>query len=104
MCANTRSRRNALKRTGISNFRWCDLRHTWASGLIKHGTSLYDLQEMGGWESAVMTRRYEHRAPENLTRHSSVIDGLLGNTVASQGAKKHSGRSARIKRNTLIQQ
>lgn len=53
---NTRGWKSVLKRAGIDNFRWHDLRHTWASWLIQHDTPLYDLQEMGGWKSAEMLR------------------------------------------------
>lgn len=45
---NTKAWRNALKRSGIADFRWHDLRHTWASWLIQNGTPLFHLQEMGG--------------------------------------------------------
>ena len=36
--ANTCAWRSALVRAGVSNFRWHDLRHTWATGLLQLGT------------------------------------------------------------------
>src|ERR1051326_2306582 len=45
---NTRAWRQALKRAGIKNFRWHDLRHTWASWHVQAGTPLQALQELGG--------------------------------------------------------
>lgn len=81
---NTRGWRSALVRAGIENFRWHDLRHTWASWLVQHGTPLYDLQEMGGWKSAEMVRRYAHLAPAQMARNAAVIDSLLHVTTTSQ--------------------
>lgn len=81
---NTRGWRAALVRAGIENFRWHDLRHTWASWLVQHGTPLYDLQEMGGWKSAEMVRRYAHLAPAQMARNAAVIDPLLHVTTMSQ--------------------
>lgn len=74
---NTRGWRAALRRAGIENFRWHDLRHTWASWLVQNGTPLYDLQEMGGWRSAAMVRRYAHLAPAQMARHAAVVARLL---------------------------
>ena len=81
---NTRAWRNALKRAGIENFRWHDLRHTWASWLIQNGTPLYSLQEMGGWQSSEMVRRYAHLAPANMSQHAEVVGSLLYGTNTSQ--------------------
>lgn len=69
--------RAALKRAGIENFRFHDLRHTWASWLVQSGVPLSALQEMGGWESIEMVQRYAHLAPNHLTQHAKQIDSFL---------------------------
>jgi integrase len=56
----------ALDRAGIADFRWHDLRHTWASWHVQGGTPLFALQDLGGWESAEMVRRYAHLAADHL--------------------------------------
>lgn len=70
----------ALDRAGIDNFRWHDLRHTWASWLTQQGVPLNVIQEMGAWESAEMVRRYAHLAPEQFAQHARVVDSLLNGT------------------------
>ena len=74
---NTRAWGKALKRAGIENFRWHDLRHTWASWHVQAGTPLNVLQELGGWESIEMVRRYAHLAPEHLKQYVGNVGGLL---------------------------
>ncbi len=78
--ANTRQWREALKRAGIEDFRWHDLRHTWASWLAQEGTPLNVLQELGGWESETMVRRYAHLAPPQLVEHAERIAAKLDGT------------------------
>ncbi|HEY2464885.1 MAG TPA: site-specific integrase [Steroidobacteraceae bacterium] len=56
----------ALRRAEIKYFRWHDLRHTWASWHVQNGTPLFVLQELGGWESVEMVRRYAHLAADHL--------------------------------------
>jgi integrase len=50
----------------VSDFRWHDLRHTWASWHVQNGTPLKVLQEMGGWASIEMVMKYAHLAPDHL--------------------------------------
>jgi integrase len=85
--ANTKAWKNALKRAGIEDFRWHDLRHTWASWLVQNGTPLNVLQEMRAWESDGMVRRYAHLAPAQLAKHAEVITSLLDDTIAAHPPK-----------------
>ncbi len=70
---NTKAWRKAVKQAGLEDFRWHDLRHTWASWHAQAGTPFNALQEMGGWESAEMVRRYAHLAAEHLLEHANRI-------------------------------
>lgn len=72
--ANTRAWRLALKRAGIENFRWHDLRHTWATWLRQAGIPTHELQRLGGWKTAAMVERYAHVAPENLAYAASRLN------------------------------
>ena len=67
---NNRGWKKALKKVGISNFRWHDLRHTWASWHIQAGTPLSVLQELGGWESVSIVKRYAHLSGEHLQKYA----------------------------------
>jgi len=70
---NNKDWRKALKRAGIENFRWHDLRHTWASWHVQNGTPLYALKELGGWKTLAMVEKYAHLAPEHLARYADNI-------------------------------
>lgn len=66
----------ALEKAGIEDFRWHDLRHTWASWHVQQGTPLFALQELGGWESPEMVRRYAHLAAEHLAAYADRLCAL----------------------------
>jgi integrase len=50
----------ALKRAGIENFRWHDLRHSTASYLAMNGASLAEIAEVLGHKTLAMVKRYAH--------------------------------------------
>lgn len=63
--------RKALRVAGVSNFRWHDLRHTWASWLAQGGASQFVLKQLGGWSSDAMPARYAHMNIEHLRAWTS---------------------------------
>jgi integrase len=65
--------KKAMARAGIENFRWHDLRHTWASWHVQSGTPLAVLQKLGGWSSYSMVLRYAHLAPDHIAEFASNI-------------------------------
>ena len=71
--ANTRARRSALKACGIKDFRWHDLRHTWATWLRQNDVPTWVLQELGGWKSESMVRRYAHMSVKHLQPYADQL-------------------------------
>jgi integrase len=63
---NNHAWRKALARAGIEDFRWHDLRHTWASWHVQNGTSLHELQQLGGWSNFETVLRYAHLSGKHL--------------------------------------
>jgi integrase-like protein len=89
----------ALERAGIQDFRWHDLRHTWASWHVQNGTPLFALQELGGLESSEMVRRYAHLSAEHLTPfadrlYSSRLVANSDGNVLVTGKNKRGRRCA----------
>lgn len=77
VAATTAAWYKALKRCCIDDFRWHDLRHTWASWHVQRGTPLHVLQELGGWQSAQMVRRYAHFSAGHLAAHAANLPVLM---------------------------
>jgi integrase len=78
--ANNHAWRKALVRAGISDFRWHDLRHTWASWHVQNGTPLHVLKELGGWADLTMVLRYAHLSSKHLEEfagNSKAVTNLL---------------------------
>ena len=80
---STKAWRTAVAEAGLQDFRWHDLRHTWASWHAQAGTPLNVLQELGGWASAEMVRRYAHLGVNHLREHAErIASGQIGTKTA----------------------
>lgn len=71
--ANNHAWRKAIQRAGLTNLRWHDLRHTWASWHVQQGTPLHVLQALGGWQQPAMVQRYAHLGAEHLVEYAERV-------------------------------
>lgn len=72
----------ALKRAGIDDFRFHDLRHTFASHFVMRGGTLKELQEILGHKTMQMTMRYAHLSQEHKKKAVNLLNGLTGSKKA----------------------
>lgn len=68
--------KGALGRAEIKDFRFNDLRHTFASHLVMKGASLKEVQELLGHTTVTMTLRYAHLAQENKKNAVRLLETL----------------------------
>lgn len=82
----------ALRRVGIENFRWHDLRHTWASWMVQNGTDLHVLQRLGGWSSYDLVLRYAHLSNHQLAGDADALGKLVSRwSWMTKAGGAHSG-------------
>ena len=61
-----------LKRAGIKDFRFHDLRHTFASWFMMNGGDLYELAKILGHSNIKMTERYAKLGRQHIARTGST--------------------------------
>lgn len=74
---------NAVAEAGLKDFRFHDLRHTWASWHRQAGTSCDELKDLGGWKSRHMVDRYAKFATENMAVAAARIESGRGGNVVN---------------------
>jgi integrase len=90
-----RSFGTACESAGIRDFRFHDLRHTYASHLAMRGIHIRALQELLGHKDVKMTQRYSHLSPDQLQGAVKLIDDIIPrrelDTILTPKPKKEKG-------------
>lgn len=73
----TRTWSSAIKEAGIEDFRWHDLRHTWATMLAQKGATDGILMALGSWKSVSMVRKYAHHNLESVRATADFVNSTM---------------------------
>ena len=63
-----------MRKEDVKNFRFHDLRHTFATRLVQAGVDIYTVQKLGRWKTISMVMRYAHHHPESLRAGVEILD------------------------------
>jgi len=77
--------KESLRRSGIEDFHFHDLRHTFASNLVMAGVELNDVRELLGHKKMEMTLRYAHLSPKHKTKVINILDRVMSQNPPQVG-------------------
>jgi len=79
-----RSFNTALRKAGIKDFHFHDLRHTFASHLVMAGIDITTVSRLLGHKTLTMTLRYSHLAPAHMAKAVDILDKALNGNPTAQ--------------------
>jgi integrase len=91
-----RSFSTALRKAGIKDFHFHDLRHTFASQLVMAGVDITTVSKLLGHKSLKMTLRYSHLSKGHLDNAVNTLDNALQSTGTISTAKTISTKLAQF--------
>jgi len=71
----------ACQRAGINNFRFHDLRHTFASHLVMSGVNIRTVQQLLGHKDIRQTQRYSHLSTECLEEAVQILGTNMAQAI-----------------------
>jgi site-specific recombinase XerD len=77
----------AVRKVGIENFRWHDLRHTFASRLVMGGEDIRTVQELMGHKTITITMKYAHLSPKHLMKAVQGLVKVPGEKESTKGTE-----------------
>jgi len=91
----------AVEGAGIEDFKFHDLRHTFAPHLGMNGATIKDVMELLGHKDTKMTNRYAHLSPEHKKKAVSLLNRLTAKTVMTDLCQIFESPESRIPGNYL---
>jgi integrase len=89
-----KSFKSALAASGIAEFRFHDLRHTFASHLVMNGVDLMTVKELLGHKTIQMTLRYSHLSQGHKKKAVEAIGSILDGHFLDTKAENAEGTIA----------
>ena len=77
----------AVEKSGVTDFRFHDLRHTAASRMVMAGVDLYTVKEILGHKTLTMTQRYSHLSPEHQRQAVERLATRRRDVVSASGTR-----------------
>jgi integrase len=89
-----RAFRNAAKAAGFEKVRLHDLRHFFATRLLRTGADIREVMAAGGWTSLRMVQRYTHVGENRLKQATARLASAQQTLTAGTGTKQASSSPA----------
>jgi integrase len=77
-----------MRDAGVHDASFHTLRHTAAAWMVQAGVSLYDVQNILGHSTPMMTTRYAHLQPDHLRRAVTALDRKLNSSKDRSTSRK----------------
>jgi integrase len=86
--------RPAVRAAAIPDFRFHDLRHTFASRLtMTPGVDLSTIERAGGWKTPIIVQRYAHLSPDHIRAAVEKLAVRSGRSEHGTGTKTGTNRA-----------